>query len=256
MPLATTLQAAGLPVAVVNPRRARAFGRASGQLAKTDRMDAQLLARMAARMRPPVRPLPEADRRDLRALVVRRRQLAAMCAQEKTRLHSTPTIARLHPDPSGLPADRIGPLGPSPPGPLQSHPTWCRQAELLRSVPGVGPVTAAVLWPTCRNWDSSAARLGFSGRCRTPQPGQWPAPGKAPYLGGRAGVRRILYMATLSAIRHIPPSAPSMSVCATRANPGKWPSWPPCVSWLIVLNAVMRDQVPWQREPVTKPIHT
>ena len=73
MPLATTLQAAGLPVVMVNPRQARAFGRASGQLAKTDRIDARLLAKMAARMRPPVRALPEAKRRDLRALVMRRR---------------------------------------------------------------------------------------------------------------------------------------------------------------------------------------
>ena len=86
VPLVATLQAAGLPVAVVNPRQAREFGRALGQFAKTDRLDARLLAHMAAVLRPPVRPLPDADLRALRALVVRRRQVAVMCAQEKTRL--------------------------------------------------------------------------------------------------------------------------------------------------------------------------
>ena len=91
VPLAAALQAAGLPVAVVNPRQARAFGRALGQLAKTDCLDARLLARMAAVLRPPVRPLPDADLRALRAVVVRRRQIAAMGAQEKTRLERAPS---------------------------------------------------------------------------------------------------------------------------------------------------------------------
>ena len=146
MPLATTLQAAGLPVVVVNPRQARAFGRASGPLAKTDRIDARLLAEMAARMRPPVRTLPEAERRDLRALVVRRRQLTAMSAQEKTGRHSTPAIAR--PSIQALLdylQTELARLDQALEDHLQNHPTWCRHAELLRSVPGVGPVTAAVL---------------------------------------------------------------------------------------------------------------
>ena len=87
VPLATALLAAGLPVAVVNPRQARELGRALGQLAKTGCLDARLLARMAAVLRPPMRPLPDTDLRALRAVVVRR-QVAAMCAQEKTRLES------------------------------------------------------------------------------------------------------------------------------------------------------------------------
>ena len=258
VPLATALQAAGLPVAVVNPRRARAFGRASGQLAKTDRMDAQLLARMAARMRPPVRPLPEADRQDLRALVVRRRQIVAMCAQEKTRLHSTPAIAQ----PSiqtllDCLQTELARLDQALQDHLQSHPTWCRQAELLRSVPGVGPVTAAVLVADLPELGRLSRRalaslVGVaplnqdSGQLR----------GKRRIWGGRACVRRILYMATLSAIRHNPAIRTFYERLCDKGKPRKVALVATMRKLLIVLNAVMRDQVPWQREPVTKPIHT
>ena len=124
MPLAAALQAAGLPVAVVNPRQAREFGRALGQLAQTDRLDARLLARMAAVLQPPVRPLPDANLRALRAIVVRRRSCArrspptgdAMHAAGLGRRHSETrchrTRSRAQPGcPGGLsalPAVRLG----------------------------------------------------------------------------------------------------------------------------------------------------
>ena len=214
VPLAAALQAAGLPVAVVNPRQAREFGRALGQLAKTDCLDARLLARMAAVLRPPVRPLPDADLRTLRAVVVRRRQIAAMCAQEKTRLERTP--AALQPR-------------------IWAHLEWLQaelealnrdlhdrpHAELLRSVPGVGPVVAAVLVAKlpklgCLNGREIAAMVGIaplnrdSGRCR----GQCP------------GLRRTRLCAHKPLHGHrdrspttTPPSATSISACANGARP-------------------------------------
>ena len=258
MPLATTLQAAGLPVVVVNPRQARAFGRASGQLAKTDRIDARWLAEMAARMRPPVRTLPEAERRDVRALVVRRRQLTAMSAPEKTRLHSTPAIAR--PSIQALLdylQTELARLDQALEDHLQNHQTWCRHAELLRSVPGVGPVTAAVLVADLPELGQLSRRtlaslVGVaplnqdSGQLR----------GKRRIWGGRAGVRRILYMATVSAVRHNPAIRAFYTRLCDKGKPRKVALVAAMRKLLVMLNAIMRDQVPWQKEPVTKPLHT
>ena len=186
VPLATALQAAGLPVAVVNPRQARAFGRASGQLAKTDRIDARLLARMAAVLQPPVRPLPDADLRALRALVVRRRQVVAMCAQEKTRLDTTAAAMQPH---------------------IQAHLDWL-QTELerlnraLQDRPAepcalVGSDRVAVQRTGCRSrrggrtcrrtagaGSPQPPPIGGPGRCGTPEPGQWSATRPTPDLGG------------------------------------------------------------------------
>ena len=138
-PLALALQAAGLPVAVVNPRQARAFGRASGQLAKTDRIDARMLAEMAALMRPPVRPLPDADLQALRALVGRRCQLADMCAQEQNHLASANPSLHAH---------------------IQGHLDWMR-SSMLRLRPASrasagGPGSWMPGSPPCRrSWPRS-----------------------------------------------------------------------------------------------------
>ena len=162
VPLAAALQAAGLPVAVVNPRQAREFGRAVGQLAKTDRLDARLLARMAAVLRPPVRPLPDADLRALRAVVVRRRQIAAMCAQEKTRLDGVPPdlqprirahLEWLQAELKALNRDLHDPP-PGRPGPhcCAACPVWARSWPPCSS-------------PNCRNWavSTGAGWLLWSG---------------------------------------------------------------------------------------------
>ena len=257
-PLATTLQAAGIPVAVVNPRRAHAFGRASGQLAKTDRMDARILAEMAAKVRPPVRPLPDAERRALQDLVARRRQIEAMCAQEKTRLRSTPASMRpsiqAHLD---WLQTELARLDQEIEDHLQNHPTWSGQVKLLRSVPGVGPVTVAVLVADLPELGrlhrrALAALVGVaplnqdSGQLR----------GKRRIWGGRASVRRILYMAALSAIRHNPAIRAVYTRLCDKGKPKKLALVAAMRKLLTVLNAIMRDQVPWQPEHVTKPINT
>lgn len=252
-PLALALQAAGLPVAVVNPRQARDFGRASGRLAKTDRMDAHLLAEMAALMRPPVRPLPDADRQALRALVVRRRQLTAMCAQEQNHLASAdPTLhAHIQAHLDWLRA-ALESLNQEIQTRLQTHPTWSGQAARLRSVPGVGPAAAAVLvaeLPELGHLSRRqvAALVGVAPLNR--DSGQWR--GQRHIGGGRAAVRNVLYMATLSAVRWNPAIRTFYERLCQRGKAKKVALVAAMRKLLVMLNAMTRDQVPWQRHPAS-----
>ena len=258
VPLAATLQDAGLPVAVVNPRQARAFGRTIGQLAKTDDIDARMLSRMAATVQPTVRPLPDADLRALRHLVARRRQVSAMQAQEKTRLASAPP--ELKPDIQTHVAwlqDQLDRLNQTLQDRMQSHPIWSVQANLLRSVPGVGPTVAAVLVANLHelghlSGQQIAALVGVaplnqdSGQLR----------GKRRIWGGRAYVRKILYMATVAAVRHNPAIRAFYTRLCQRGKPKKVALVAAMRKMLRILNAVIRDQTPWRYEPATTPIQT
>jgi transposase len=141
VPLAGALAAAGLPVVVINPRQVRGFARATGQLAKTDRLDAQILARFAEAIRPPVRPVPDAQTQVLAALVARRRQLIEMLTPEKNRLRLAARpiqkrvqahIAWLEKELEGLTTDLTATM--------RDGPVWREKEEVLRSVPGVGLV--------------------------------------------------------------------------------------------------------------------
>ena len=247
VPLAAALQAAGLPVAVVNPRQARAFGRALGQLAKTDRLDARLLARMAAVLRPPVRPLPDADLRALRAVVVRRRQIAAMGAQEKTRLARAPSDLqpRIRTHLEWLQAE-LKALNRELHDRMQAHAAWQAQTALLRSVPGVGPVVAAVLVAELPelgrlNGREIAALVGVAPLNR--DSGQYRGPRRV--WGGRASVRTMLYMATVTATRHNPAIRDFYTRLCRRGKPRKVALVAAMRKLLLILNAVVRDQVPW-----------
>ena len=247
VPLAAALQAAGLPVAVVNPRQARAFGRALGQLAKTDCLDARLLARMAAVLRPPVRPLPDADLRALRAVVVRRRQIAAMGAQEKTRLERAPSDLqpRIRAHLEWLQAE-LKALNRELHDRMQAHGTWQARAELLRSVPGVGPVVAAVLVAELPelgrlNGRAIAALVGVAPLNR--DSGQYRGPRRV--WGGRASVRTMLYMATVTATRHNPAIRDFYTRLCRRGKPRKVALVAAMRKLLLILNAVVRDHVPW-----------
>jgi transposase len=140
------LAASGLPVAVVNPRQARDFAKATGQLAKTDALDARALAHFAEAVRPPPRPLPDAQADELRALLARRRQLVAMRTAEQNRLGSAPP--RLQADIQAhitwLNA-RLAALDDDLDTTLRASPVWREREQLLRSVPGIGPVCARTL---------------------------------------------------------------------------------------------------------------
>ena len=206
MTLAGELAASGLHVAVVNPRQVRNFARATGKLAKTDALDAQVLAHFAEAMRPVSRPLPDSDTRELAALVARRRQLVEMITAEKNRFRTAARRIRpkveehirwLEENLAELDRD----LGDF----IRSSPIWRDKDELLRSAPGVGPVLSMTLLSGLPelgslNRGEIAALVGVapfnrdSGTMR----------GKRKVWGGRPQVRAALYMAALVATRFNP----------------------------------------------------
>ncbi len=146
-PLVAELGIAHLPVAVVNPRQVRDFARATGRLAKTDRLDAQALAHFGQAMRPTPRPLPDEDAQALAALVERRRQVVAMRTAEENRLGATrvaPVRARIQAHLAWLEAD-LGEIDGDLQQQLRASPLWREQDDLLQSVPGIGPIIALTL---------------------------------------------------------------------------------------------------------------
>lgn len=206
MALAGELAASQLAIAVVNPRQVRDFARAAGKLAKTDALDAHALAHFAQAMRPASRPLPDAQSKELMALVARRRQLVEMITAEKNRLRTA--ARRIRPkvqehiswlEESLEDLDRD--LGEF----IRSSPMWNGKDQLLRSTPGVGPVLSMTLLSDlpelgALNRGEIAALVGVapfnrdSGALR----------GKRRVWGGRGRVRAALYMATLVATRYNP----------------------------------------------------
>ncbi len=200
------LAAAGLPVAVVNPRQARDFAKATGQLAKTDALDARAIAHFAEAVRPMPRPLPDTQADELRALLARRRQLVTMRTAEQNRLGSAPP--RLLPDIQAHITwlnTRLTTLDDDLDTTLRASPVWQEREELLRSVPGIGPVCARTLLLDLPelgtlNRRRLAALVGVaplnrdSGTLR----------GSRTTWGGRAHVRATLYMSTLVAVRYNP----------------------------------------------------
>ena len=206
MALAGELAASQLAIAVVNPRQVRDFARAAGKLAKTDALDAHALAHFAQAMRPASRPLPDAQSKELMALVARRRQLVEMITAEKNRLRTAARRIRpkvqehvlwLEENLEDLDRD----LGEF----IRSSPMWNGKDQLLRSAPGVGPVLSMTLLSDlpelgALNRGEIAALVGVapfnrdSGALR----------GKRQVWGGRGQVRAALYMATLVATRYNP----------------------------------------------------
>lgn len=201
LPLVAELAFAKLPVAVVNPRRIREFARSIGQLAKTDKLDARVIAHFGAATHPEARKLPTEDEERLTALITRRRQIIEMLTAERNRLHSArfamkerieTHIAWMEKELHDL-DDEINTF-------IHASPIWKEKDKLLRSVPGVGPVTSATILAMLPelgslNRQKIAALVGVapvnkdSGRRQK----------KRRVFGGRASVRSVLYMAALSA---------------------------------------------------------
>ena len=206
MPLATVLTVAELPVAIINPRQARDFARAKGRLAKTDRLDAQILAEYGAAVKPPVRPLPDVRLRELRDLSTRRSQLVEMRTMEKTRRCWTSGQVRQYIEANITYLNgQLRQVERDIKEMLDSCPEWKARAQLLSSVPGVGPVLCATLIARLLelgrlNRKQIAALAGVapfnrdSGTLR----------GKRAVWGGRSQLRPVLYMAMLSASRSNP----------------------------------------------------
>src|SRR3954453_23094554 len=201
--LAAALAAAGLPVAVVNPRQVRGFARATGRLAKTDRLDAKAIAHSAEAVRPPIRPLPDAATRHLGALVARRRQLLEMLVGERHRRPAAETALHERIDaPLRWREEALAELEGDLDGAVRDSPMWRAKEQLLRSVPGVGPVSARTLLAQLPELGSltrrqAAALVGVapfnrdSGKLR----------GRRTIWAGRAALRACLYMAAVAAVR-------------------------------------------------------
>jgi len=245
------LVCASLPAVAVNPRQVREFARSTGELAKTDRLDAGILALFAARIQPAVRPVPEAAQRTLQALVTRREELVRMRAEEKTRQHTAPPVLqqslRAHIAWLDKQIDR---LDADLDDQIRHHPRWLELYHLIVSVPGVGRVTAVCLLAQFSelgqtNRQQAAKLAGVaplhrdSGRRR----------GQRCIWGGRAPVRRSLYMAALSAIRCNPIMKALFERLHAAGKPRKVALVAVMRKLLTTLNAMVRDGRPWAPGP-------
>lgn len=247
--VAATLASAGLPVAVVNPRQIRDFARAAGLLAKTDTLDARIIAHFAEALRPAARPLPDAQLQHLGELVTRRRQLVEMLGAEQNRRRLTRTRAlqrRLEAHITWL-ERALQELETDLRETLRASPVWRETENLLTSVPGVGAITALTLiaeLPELGHLDRRriAALVGLapfnrdSGTFR----------GRRMIRGGRASIRRVLYMATVTATRYNPVIARFYHRLRTTGHPGKVALTAAMRKLLTILNAILRDHRPWQ----------
>jgi transposase len=247
--LVADLASAGMPVAVVNPRQIRDFARAMGRLAKTDRVDAGVIALFAERIRPSPRKLPDADARALGALVARRRQVVEMIVMEGNRRRCChhlavgqtidATLAVLRAQLGGLDGD-IEAL-------VRASPIWRATEELLTSVPGIGGTTARTLiaeLPELGSLDRRqlAALVGVAPVNR--DSGQFR--GHRAIAGGRTALRNALFMATLVAVRWNPTLKAHYQALVGRGRPKKV-ALIACVRRLLgILNAIVRTRTPWR----------
>jgi transposase len=247
--VAGALAAAGLPLVVVNPRQIRDFARATGRLAKTDRLDAEAIAHFAEAVQPAPRPLPGAAAQALGELVARRRQLVEMITSEGQRrrqAHDPRLARRLDAHVMWLQKE-LAALETDLDAAVRGTPAWRATEDLLASVPGIGTTSARTLiaeLPELGSLDRRkiAALVGVapinrdSGTFR----------GRRMVVGGRASVRTALYMPTLTAIRHNPPLQAFYQRLIGRGRPAKVAITACMRKLLVILNAILRDQIPWQ----------
>lgn len=246
--VAATLTSAGLPVAVVNPRQIRDFARATGQLAKTDTLDARVIALFAAAVRPAARPMPDAQAQALGELIARRRQLVDMLGAEHNRrrlLRDRRLQRHLQAHIDWL-EEALRRLDHDLTTLIRCSPVWREADDLLRSVPGIGPVTASTLiadLPELGRLDRRriAALVGLAPFARDSGAFR----GRRMISGGRAHIRRVLYMATLTAIKHNPAIRGFYLRLVAAGRPGKVALTAAMRKLLTVLNAMLRDRRPW-----------
>jgi len=244
---ALTLAKAGLPIAVVNPRQVRDFAKAMGRLAKTDALDASLLAAFAQRVRPEPRPLPDDAAQLLESLLTRRRQLVDTLTAETNRLgfargpvkrdirqHIRWLEKRL--------ADVDGDLQDA----VAASPLYQATSDLLRSVPGVGPVTALTMLAALPKLGhlsrhQIAALVGVAPMNRD----SGAARGKRMVWGGRAPVRAVLYMAVLVGLKHNPVLRGFYDRLRAAGKPFKVAATACMRKLLTILNAMVRQKRRW-----------
>jgi transposase len=247
--VAASLAAAGLPVVVVNPAQVRAFAQALGKRAKTDPIDAAVIARFLEATKPAIRALPDEDTRMLAELVARRRQIIQMIVAERQRERQLPTkllrksaarvIAVLEKELNVL----DGGIDDS----VRGSPVWREKEDLLQSVPGVGPVLARTLLAEMSELGSLDRReiASLAGLAPwTRQSGKWR--GKSFTGGGRSSVRTVLFMAALVAKRCNPVLKAFHQRLIEAGKPKMVAIIAVARKLLTILNAILRDKSPWQ----------
>ena len=246
--IATELASKGLPVAVINPRQARDFAKATGQLAKTDKVDAAVLAEFAKKIRPQVRPLKDADTRALNDMVSRRRQLIDMRVQETLRLGtaaSKPLEKSLNKHIAWL-DKQIAEIDTDLTKRLRESDIWRTKDDLLRGIPGVGPVTTLTMLAKCPelgklNRREIAALIGVAPLAND----SGKHCGKRFVWGGRAEVRAVLYMAAVSAIKHNDAIKAFAERLRKTGKPPKVVIVACMRKLLTMMNSMLKNNTPW-----------
>jgi transposase len=244
------LSDAGVPVAVVNPRQVREFARATGKLAKTDKLDALVLARFAQAMQPEPRLLPDSATLALRELVRHRRQLTEALTQTKNRLRLAKVTRQDLQDEIAFYKQALAKVEGRIAQLIDGVPATKARSELLRSVPSVGPVLTATLLADLPELGSlgrkqAAALVGVAPFNRDSGTLQ----GRRTVWGGRAGIRTTLYMATVVAVRYNAPLQAFYKRLVGRGKPPKL-ALTACMRKLLgILNAIVRQQQPWRDRP-------
>jgi transposase len=236
-----------LPVAVVNARRVRDFARATGQVAKTDRLDAAVLSDFAQKLQPPVRALPDESREELRGLLVRRRQMVDMITAEKNRqTTASKRIRRQIQTHIDWLQKRLIEIDDDLNSSIKSSPIWKAKDDILQSVPGIGPTTSTTMLASLPelgtlNRRAIAALVGVAPMNR--DSGQWR--GRRAIQGGRTSVRTTLFMCTLVATKHNPVIRSQYQRLLAAGKP-KMVAVTACMRKLLtILNAMIKTNSRW-----------
>lgn len=250
MAAVATLAASKIPVVVINPRQVKDFAKATGQLAKTDAIDASVLAKFAEVVKPEIRELPDSSAKELSDLITRRRQIIDMLTAEKNRFAMAPQSIQseisIHID---WLEKRLANLDKKISDTVHNSPVWKEKDNLLKSVPGVGAIVATTLLANLPelgtlNNKQIAALVGVAPFCRD----SGTLRGKRTVWGGRANVRSTLYMGTLTAVRCNPVirefyqrlikagKAPKVALTASMRK------------LLVILNSMIKHKTPWRND--------
>jgi transposase len=244
------LAAAGLPVVVANPRQVRNFARATGQLAKTDRLDARILALFAERIRPEVRALPDDAARLLDALLTRRRQISGMIVAERNRQGFAPAPLKKSIEKHIRWLEReLDSVDDDLSNAIQSSPVWRAKDVLYRTVPGIGPVISRTLIADLPELGRLSRReiaslVGLAPLARD----SGTMKGKRMVFGGRATVRGALYMAAVVGVRHNDVVRAFYTRLRERGKPPKLALIACAHKLLTILNSMARTGEPWRQQ--------
>jgi transposase len=248
--LVSALAAIGLPVVVVNPRQIRDFAKATGKLAKTDAIDADVIAHFGEAIRPKVRPLKDEQTQLLTDLLARRRQLVEMLAAEKKRLQqSTKNVQKSIQQHIQWLEKRIKDIDGDLQKLIKETPIWAKRDKILQSTPGVGPVLSIALLGLVPelgllNREKIAALVGVAPfNCDSGE-----HKGKRRIWGGRASVRSVLYMAALSSVRHNPVIKHYYNRLIAAGKPFKVAITACMRKLLVILNSMVKSQTVWRVE--------